>query len=143
MSFLIILDVDSTLIENEVIEMLGDLAGCHAEVAGITERAMRGELDFAQSLAARVALLEGLPESSFNEVRAGIRVTEGVPAMIEAVHAAAGAVAVAVQQPPESRALVLGYFILGNVKVIFPWVGQGHFSGKSEWSHRESGVGFH
>ncbi|MFB2582646.1 phosphoserine phosphatase SerB [Herbiconiux sp. P15] len=94
MSLLIILDVDSTLIENEVIEMLGDLAGCHAEVAGITERAMRGELDFAQSLAARVELLEGLPESSFDEVRAEIRVTDGVPTMIEAVHAAGGAVAV-------------------------------------------------
>jgi phosphoserine phosphatase len=94
MSHLIILDVDSTLIENEVIEMLGDLAGCHAEVAGITERAMRGELDFAQSLAARVELLEGLPTTCFDEVRAGIRVTDGVPAMIAAVHEAGGVVAV-------------------------------------------------
>lgn len=94
MSILIVLDVDSTLIENEVIEMLGDLAGCHAEVAEITERAMRGELDFAQSLAARVRLLEGLPSSCFDEVRAGIRVTEGVPEMISGVHAAGGVVAV-------------------------------------------------
>jgi phosphoserine phosphatase len=94
MSILIVLDVDSTLIENEVIEMLGDLAGCHAEVAEITERAMRGELDFAQSLAARVRLLEGLPSSCFDEVRAAIRVTDGVPEMIAAVHAAGGAVAV-------------------------------------------------
>ncbi|WP_291040726.1 phosphoserine phosphatase SerB [Herbiconiux sp.] len=94
MSILIVLDVDSTLIENEVIEMLGDLAGCHAEVAEITERAMRGELDFAQSLAARVRLLEGLPSSCFDEVRGAIRVTDGVPDMIAAVHAAGGAVAV-------------------------------------------------
>lgn len=94
MSILIVLDVDSTLIENEVIEMLGDLAGCHAEVAEITERAMRGELDFAQSLAARVRLLEGLPSSCFDEVRAAIRVTDGVPEMIGAVHDAGGAVAV-------------------------------------------------
>ncbi|MDO9395224.1 MAG: phosphoserine phosphatase SerB [Herbiconiux sp.] len=94
MSLLVVLDVDSTLIENEVIEMLGDRAGCHAEVAEITERAMRGELDFAQSLAARVALLEGLPASSFDEVRAEIRVTEGVPEMIAAVHAAGGLVGV-------------------------------------------------
>ncbi|MCS5719424.1 phosphoserine phosphatase SerB [Herbiconiux sp. CPCC 205763] len=92
--FLVVLDVDSTLIENEVIEMLGDLAGCHAEVAEITERAMRGELDFAQSLAARVALLEGLSDTSFAEVGAAIRVTAGVPEMITAVHAAGGAVAV-------------------------------------------------
>ena len=94
MSFLIILDVDSTLIENEVIEMLGDLAGCHAQVAEITESAMRGQLDFAQSLAARVKLLEGLPDSCFDEVRSQIRVTDGVPAMIAAVHDAGGAVAV-------------------------------------------------
>ncbi|MFB2599873.1 phosphoserine phosphatase SerB [Herbiconiux sp. P17] len=92
--FLVVLDVDSTLIENEVIEMLGDLAGCHAEVAEITERAMRGDLDFAQSLAARVALLEGLPDTCFAEVGAAIRVTAGVPEMISAVHADGGVVGV-------------------------------------------------
>ncbi|SDZ05468.1 phosphoserine phosphatase [Herbiconiux ginsengi] len=92
--FLVVLDVDSTLIENEVIEMLGDLAGCHAEVAEITERAMRGELDFAQSLAARVALLEGLADTCFAEVGAAIRVTPGVPEMIAAVQADGGAVGV-------------------------------------------------
>jgi len=85
--FLVVLDVDSTLIENEVIEMLGDLAGCHPEVAQITESAMRGELDFAQSLAARVALLEGLPDTCFAEVGAAIQVTLGVPEMIAALHA--------------------------------------------------------
>ncbi|TAJ46130.1 MAG: phosphoserine phosphatase SerB [Herbiconiux sp.] len=85
--FLVVLDVDSTLIENEVIEMLGDLAGCHAQVAEITERAMRGELDFAQSLQARVALLEGLSDTCFEEVRSQIRVTAGVPEMIAALHA--------------------------------------------------------
>ncbi len=93
-SFLVVLDVDSTLIENEVIEMLGDLAGCHAEVAGITERAMRGELDFAQSLRARVALLECLPDSCFTDVGARITVTDGVPEMIAAVQSAGGAVGV-------------------------------------------------
>ncbi len=92
--FLVVLDVDSTLIENEVIEMLGDLAGSHAEVAEITERAMRGELDFAHSLQERVALLEGLPDTCFDEVRAAIEVTAGVPEMIAAVHAAGGAVGV-------------------------------------------------
>ncbi len=85
--FLVVLDVDSTLIENEVIEMLGDLAGCHAQVAEITERAMRGELDFAQSLQARVALLQGLPETCFREVGEAIRVTTGVPEMIATLHA--------------------------------------------------------
>jgi phosphoserine phosphatase len=57
---LIVMDVDSTLIQGEVIEMLAAHAGCEPEVARITERAMRGELDFAASLRERVALLEGL-----------------------------------------------------------------------------------
>ncbi|GAA2245993.1 phosphoserine phosphatase SerB [Herbiconiux moechotypicola] len=94
MSLLVVLDVDSTLIENEVIEMLGDYAGCHAEVAEVTERAMRGELDFAQSLRARVALLEGLPDDCFARARAEITVTTGVPEMIAAIHAAGGMVGV-------------------------------------------------
>lgn len=84
--FLVVLDVDSTLIENEVIEMLGDLAGRHAEVAAITERAMSGEIDFAESLRERVATLAGLPASCFDEVRSAIEVTRGVPEMIAALH---------------------------------------------------------
>jgi phosphoserine phosphatase len=94
MSQLVVLDVDSTLIENEVIEMLGDYAGCHAEIADVTERAMRGELDFAQSLKARVALLEGLPDDCFRRAGAEIRVTSGVPDMIAAVQDAGGFVGV-------------------------------------------------
>jgi phosphoserine phosphatase len=94
MSHLVVLDVDSTLIENEVIEMLGDFAGCHAEIADVTERAMRGELDFAQSLTARVALLEGLPDDCFQRARDAIEVTAGVPDMIAAVQAAGGYVGV-------------------------------------------------
>jgi phosphoserine phosphatase len=57
---LIVMDVDSTLVQGEVIEMLAAHAGCAAEVAAVTEAAMRGELDFEQSLRERVALLEGL-----------------------------------------------------------------------------------
>ena len=57
---LIVMDVDSTLIQGEVIEMLAAHAGCEAEVAAVTEAAMRGELDFEESLRARVALLEGV-----------------------------------------------------------------------------------
>jgi len=67
---LVVFDVDSTLIEDEVIELLADVAGKRAEVAAVTERAMAGELDFAESLIARVATLEGLPESVFAEVGA-------------------------------------------------------------------------
>ncbi len=92
--FLVVLDVDSTLIENEVIELLADAAGSLAEVARITASAMNGELDFEESLRARVATLAGLPVSVFDEVAGLIRVTDGVPEMIRGVHAAGGRVGV-------------------------------------------------
>ncbi|MEJ1230558.1 MAG: HAD-IB family phosphatase [Galbitalea sp.] len=66
--FLVVLDVDSTLIENEVIELLAEQAGSLAQVAEITFRAMNGELDFEASLRSRVATLEGLPRSVFETV---------------------------------------------------------------------------
>lgn len=75
--YLVVLDVDSTLIQNEVIDLLADEAGRLAEVAAITERAMRGDLDFKESLVARVALLEGLPASVIDTVRARIELTPG------------------------------------------------------------------
>ncbi|NHC45406.1 phosphoserine phosphatase SerB [Motilibacter aurantiacus] len=79
---LVVMDVDSTLIQGEVIEMLAEHAGAEAEVAKVTEAAMRGELDFAASLHARVALLEGLPESVFGEVRAAVRLTPGARTLV-------------------------------------------------------------
>ena len=75
---LICFDCDSTLITGEVIEMLAAHAGKEAEVAAVTERAMRGELDFEQSLRERVATLEGLPESVIAETAADICLTPGV-----------------------------------------------------------------
>jgi phosphoserine phosphatase len=92
--FLVVLDVDSTLIENEVIELLADAAGSGDEVAAITSRAMNGELDFEQSLRTRVKTLAGLPESVIGEVSGLITVTNGVPEMISGVHAAGGNAAV-------------------------------------------------
>ncbi len=92
--FLVVLDVDSTLIEDEVIELLADAAGSREAVAEVTFRAMNGELDFAESLRERVATLAGLPESVFAEVGARVTVTRGVPEMIAAVQAAGGKVAV-------------------------------------------------
>jgi phosphoserine phosphatase len=92
--FLVVLDVDSTLIENEVIELLAEQAGSLDEVAAITFRAMNGELDFEASLRSRVATLRGLPQSVFDTVRALVTVTDGVPEMIAAVQAAGGAVGV-------------------------------------------------
>ncbi|MCU1422108.1 MAG: serB [Microbacteriaceae bacterium] len=92
--FLVVLDVDSTLIENEVIELLADAAGSGEEVAAITSAAMNGALDFEQSLRARVATLAGLPESVFADVAAKITVTRGVPEMVAGIHAAGGRVGV-------------------------------------------------
>lgn len=74
---LVVFDVDSTLVQGEVIEMLAAHAGKEDEVRAVTERAMRGELDFAQSLHERVATLAGLPESVLDEVAASIVLTPG------------------------------------------------------------------
>jgi len=92
--FLVVLDVDSTLIEDEVIELLAAEAGSGAKVAEITFRAMNGELDFEASLRERVATLAGLPVSVFDTVGARVTVTRGVPELIAGVHAAGGLVGV-------------------------------------------------
>jgi phosphoserine phosphatase len=92
--FLVVLDVDSTLIEDEVIELLADAAGSGQQVAAITAAAMNGEVDFEHSLRARVATLAGLPVSVFQAVAAQVTVTRGVQEMIAGVHAAGGCVGV-------------------------------------------------
>uniref|UniRef100_UPI002FDB4E5F phosphoserine phosphatase SerB n=1 Tax=Dietzia sp. TaxID=1871616 RepID=UPI002FDB4E5F len=74
---LVMFDVDSTLVQGEVIEMLAARAGREAEVAAVTERAMRGELDFAESLHERVRALEGLPATVIDDVAAEIELTPG------------------------------------------------------------------
>jgi phosphoserine phosphatase len=86
------MDVDSTLIQDEVIELLADEAGVREVVAEITDRAMRGEIDFEQSLRERVSLLKGLPESVFGRVQERIRLSEGATTLISAVHASGGRV---------------------------------------------------
>ena len=92
--FLVVLDADSTLIRNEVIELLADEAGRRAEVQAATEAAMRGEVDFATSLRSRVAALEGVPVSAFERVRARIEPTPGVRELTAAVHDRGGVVGV-------------------------------------------------
>lgn len=79
---LIVMDVDSTLIQGEVIEMLAAKAGCEAAVAEVTERAMRGEIDFAESLHERVARLKGVPVSALDDVYDGLTYTPGARTMI-------------------------------------------------------------
>jgi phosphoserine phosphatase len=74
---LVVFDVDSTLIQGEVIEMLAEHAGCEDMVREVTEAAMRGEIDFTASLERRVACLAGLPESALGEVAASLELTPG------------------------------------------------------------------
>jgi phosphoserine phosphatase len=79
---LIVMDVDSTLIQDEVIDLLAARAGCAAEVAKVTAAAMRGELDFAASLHERVALLAGLDAGVLDDVRGELRLTAGARTLI-------------------------------------------------------------
>ena len=91
---LVQLDVDSTLIQQEVIELLAAKAGVADEVITITDKAMRGELDFEQSLRARVALLKGLPVSAISEVQQQILLTPGARTLISTLHKLGHTVAV-------------------------------------------------
>ncbi len=79
---LVVMDVDSTLVQGEVIEMLAERSGRRAEVAEITERAMRGELDFAQSLHQRVACLAGLPATVLDDVRRAVVLMPGARTVV-------------------------------------------------------------
>lgn len=91
---LLVMDVDSTLIRDEVIELLAAHAGREQEVAAVTERAMRGELDFAQSLHERVQCLAGLDESVFEDVRRAVRLTPGARTLVRTVRRLGFSVAV-------------------------------------------------
>ena len=83
---LVVMDVDSTLIQQEVIELLGAKAGVEDEIAKITEAAMRGELDFEASLRARVALLKGLPQSVLTDVQSEITLTPGARTLVRTLN---------------------------------------------------------
>ncbi|HEU0102934.1 MAG TPA: phosphoserine phosphatase SerB [Mycobacteriales bacterium] len=91
---LVVMDVDSTLVQGEVIEMLAARAGCEAEVAAVTAAAMAGELDFEASLRARVALLEGLPVAAVDAVRAEVRLAPGARTLLRTLKRLGYAVAV-------------------------------------------------
>ncbi|MGT2928645.1 phosphoserine phosphatase SerB [Streptococcus dentasini] len=84
---LLVMDVDSTLVQEEVIDLLGEEAGVGEQVAAITERAMRGELDFKEALAERVATLKGLSENIFDKVYARIHFNKGAKELVDELHA--------------------------------------------------------
>ncbi|WP_426845175.1 phosphoserine phosphatase SerB [Candidatus Planktophila dulcis] len=91
---LVVMDVDSTLIQQEVIELLARKAGAQEKVKEITDSAMRGELDFEASLKARLALLAGLPESVISEVQSEISLTPGARTLVKTLHQLGHSVAV-------------------------------------------------
>lgn len=92
--FLVVFDADSTLLQNEVIELIADEAGRGAEVAAATEAAMRGEVDFASSLRSRVSQLSGVPLAAFDRVRSRVEPTPGARELIAAIHERGGVAAV-------------------------------------------------
>ena len=83
---LLVMDVDSTLIEEEVIDLLGEKAGLGEKISEITEAAMSGELDFKEALKERVDLLSGLPTTIFDEIYKEIHLTNGATGLIETLH---------------------------------------------------------
>ena len=83
---LIVMDVDSTLVQNEAIDMLAEHAGVRDQVAEVTERAMRGELDFEESLRSRVALLAGLDASALDKVYDALQLAPGARTLVRTLH---------------------------------------------------------
>ena len=119
----LIMDVDSTLIQQEVIELLAAYAGKREEVTAVTEAAMRGELDFAQSLHARVAVLAGLPADVVDSVRAEVKLSLGAAELVAAFQAAGHVVAVVsggfnqILQPI-AEGLGLDYWIANELEIV-------------------------
>ncbi|MCU1517402.1 MAG: phosphoserine phosphatase [Pseudarthrobacter sp.] len=119
----LIMDVDSTLIQQEVIELLAAYAGKREEVAAVTEAAMRGELDFAQSLHARVAVLAGLPAAVVESVQAEVKLSEGAAELVAAFKAAGHVVAVVSGGfnqilRPIAEGLGLDYWIANELEIV-------------------------
>ena len=117
------MDVDSTLIQQEVIELLADYAGVMPEVKTITEQAMSGELDFKQSLERRVGLLEGLSDEIFHWLKPQIELTPGVQELITAVHGLGGkigAVSGGFSQvlEPLANEIGLDYWMANSLEVL-------------------------
>ena len=116
-------DVDSTFIQQEAIELLASKAGVLAEVSAITESAMRGELDFEQSLRARVGLLKGLSESVLTRVQAEILLTDGAQDLVETLHSKGHSVALVSGGfldiiEPMIKSLSIKYFRANKLEII-------------------------
>lgn len=120
---LVVLDVDSTFIQQEAIELLATKAGVLEQVSLITASAMRGELDFEQSLRARVSLLKGLPESALNQVQKEISLTDGAEDLVSTLHSKGHSVALVSGGfidiiEPMIRALSIQYYKANKLEVV-------------------------
>ncbi|KAA9394960.1 phosphoserine phosphatase SerB [Kocuria coralli] len=127
---LLVVDVDSTLIQQEVIDLLAGHVGRQEEVAAVTERAMRGEIDFARSLQERVAVLEGVPESVLDEVISQVRLSIGARVLVETFHRAGhtvGAVSGGFNQilAPLAEKLGLDHYRANDLEIV-----DGHLTGR-------------
>ena len=119
---LVVFDVDSTFIRQEAIELLSAKADVLDQVSLITESAMRGELDFEQSLRARVALLKGLPESVISQVQKEITLTDGAEDLVATLHSRGHSVALVSGGfidiiEPMIRALSIKYYNANKLEI--------------------------
>ena len=119
---LVVLDVDSTFIRQEAIELLAAKADVLDQVSLITESAMRGELDFEQSLRARVGLLKGLPESVISQVQKEITLTDGAEDLVATLHSRGHSVALVSGGfidiiEPMIRALSIKYYNANKLEI--------------------------
>lgn len=120
---LVQLDVDSTFIQQEAIELLAAKAGVLEKVSAITDSAMRGELDFEQSLRARVSLLKDLPESVLTEVQQEITLTDGAEDLVNVLHTKGHSVALVSGGfidiiEPMIRSLSITYYKANKLEIV-------------------------
>lgn len=121
--YLVVLDVDSTMIEQEVIELLAERVGLRDQVKILTDQAMAGEIDFRTALLKRVGLLDGLTDQVFQEVLSDIRVTDGVTELISTVQKSGGLVGAIsggfsqVLEPLADK-LSLNFFKANNLEIL-------------------------
>jgi phosphoserine phosphatase len=121
--YLLVLDVDSTMIEQEVIELLADKVGLRDQVKLLTDQAMAGEIDFREALLQRVELLKGLGAEVFQDVLTEIRITEGVRELISSIQKSngmVGAISGGFSQvlEPLAHSLGLNCFQANNLEVV-------------------------
>ena len=121
--YLLVLDVDSTMIEQEVIELLADRVGLRDQVKLLTDQAMAGEIDFREALLQRVELLKGLSAEVFQDILAEIKLTKGVPELVSSIQQSngmVGAISGGFTQvlEPLAHSLGLNFYIANNLEEI-------------------------